>query len=88
MNGTVELPNRLSPPSPDPLEGWHQSDPLLRMVNLVVENGAATHGDLLDLDTRILAEVAAATEKARAAQFPPAADAYAHIYAGGDLWPH
>jgi TPP-dependent pyruvate/acetoin dehydrogenase alpha subunit len=71
----------------DPVADWHAADPLLKMVNLVVAEGVASQEEILALDERIVRRVAAATDVARQASFPPAEDAYAHIYAGGDLWP-
>jgi pyruvate dehydrogenase E1 component alpha subunit len=87
VTGETDLRHAWEPPADDPVEAWHRADPLLRMVGLVLAEGAATRDDLLAMDRGIQERVARATESARRAAFPPAEDAFAHIFAGGDLWP-
>jgi pyruvate dehydrogenase E1 component alpha subunit len=87
VTGTTDLRHAWDPPADDPLADWHRADPVLRMVNLVLDAGAASKDDVLGMDRRIQERVAKATETARAASFPAANDAFAHVLAGGDLWP-
>jgi pyruvate dehydrogenase E1 component alpha subunit len=87
VTGVTDLRLAWEPLAEDPVADWHAADPLLKMVNLVLTEGAASKDEILGLDAAIVQKVAAATEVARQAAFPPAEDAYAHIYAGGDLWP-
>ena len=47
----------------------------------------ASKEEIFAMDREIQDEVARATAAAQAAAFPPPEDAFAHIYAGGDLWP-
>ena len=60
---------------------------MLRMIELVLADKAATKEEVLEMDRRIQEQVAQAVAAALAAPFPPAEDAFAHVYAGGDLWP-
>ena len=87
VTGATDLEVAWNPPPDDPLEAWHRVDPVLRMARLVVDAGVATRDDLLSADRAVQDRVAQATEVARQAAFPPAADAFAHVLAGGDLWP-
>src|SRR5439155_11901367 len=85
--GSTDLAVSWSPPSPDPLEAWHRVDPLLAMIRLALDAGVATREQILEIDRSIQRTVDEATTAARAASFPPPHDAFAHILAGGDLWP-
>jgi TPP-dependent pyruvate/acetoin dehydrogenase alpha subunit len=57
------------------------------MVHLVLAEEAADQAAVLAMDQEIQAEVDAATAAARAAPYPPAEAAFAHILEEGDLWP-
>jgi TPP-dependent pyruvate/acetoin dehydrogenase alpha subunit len=57
------------------------------MVQEVLQTGVASKDEILAMDREIQADVARATAAAQAAAFPPAEDAFAHVFAGGDLWP-
>jgi pyruvate dehydrogenase E1 component alpha subunit len=85
--GPTDLAVAWSPPSPDPLQEWHRVDPVLAMIRLTLESGVATQQEILDKDRAIKRTVDEATTAARVASFPPPNDAFAHVFAGGDLWP-
>jgi hypothetical protein len=85
--GLTELELAWNPPAEDPVAAWHGADPLLHMVRLVVNEGAASKEEILSMDRVVQERVAKATEAALAAPFPPANDAFADILGGGDLWP-
>jgi pyruvate dehydrogenase E1 component alpha subunit len=87
VTGVTDLSLAWQPLENDPVAAWHRADPLLRMVELVLAEGAATKEEILARDAEIGTRVARATDAARRASFPPAEDAFAHIFAGGDLWP-
>lgn len=87
VTGATDLRLAWDPPAEDPMAAWHRADPLLRMVRLVLESGVATHEELLRRDREVQDRVERATDAARRASFPPAEDAFAHIFAGGELWP-
>jgi len=87
VTGTTDFTVVWNPPADDGLAEWHRVDPVLRMVQLVLDAGVAAREDVLSMDRAVQERVARATEVARGAAFPPAADAFAHVLAGGDLWP-
>jgi len=87
VTGATDLEVAWNPPAENPLEAWHRVDPLLRMVQLVLDADVASRDDVLSMDRVVQDRVAKATAVARNAAFPPAADAFAHVLAGGDLWP-
>jgi TPP-dependent pyruvate/acetoin dehydrogenase alpha subunit len=85
--GVTDLALAWEPLADDPVEKWHRADPLLHMIELVLAEQAATKEDVLAMDRRIQDDIARAVKAALAAPFPPVEDAFAHVYAGGDLWP-
>jgi acetoin:2,6-dichlorophenolindophenol oxidoreductase subunit alpha len=87
VTGETNLEHAWNPPVNDSLEAWHRADPLLRMVSLVLEEKAATKGEILEMDRAIQDRVEGAADQAKAARFPAATDAFAHILEGADLWP-
>ncbi len=87
VTGVTDLSLVWEPLADDPMEKWHRADPLLHMIELVLAEKAATKEEVLEMDRRIQEQVAQAVAAALAAPFPPAEDAFAHVYAGGDLWP-
>ncbi len=87
VTGAMDLRLACEPPAEDPLERWHRADPVLRMVEIVLAEKAATPEEVLAMDQRIQERVVSATAAARAAPFPPADDAFVHVFGGGDLWP-
>lgn len=85
--GVTDLERAWNPQPDGPLASWHRVDPLLRMAELVLKEGAASQPDLLELDRRIQDDLQKATMATRAASFPAPAGAYADVLAGGDRWP-
>lgn len=85
--GVTDLRLAWQPPAQDPIEAWHRADPLLHMVRLVLDAGAASKEDILGMDATIQETVARATAAAQSAPFPSPDDAFADILAGDDLWP-
>ena len=87
VTGVTDLQLAWNPPAEDALETWHRADPVLRMVTLALDAGVATKEDILGMDRATQDRIAQATATARAAAFPAPSDAFAHVMAGGDLWP-
>ena len=85
--GVTDLAMAWSPPSNDPLAGWHKADPVLRIANIVVGEEAATQDEVLTLDRRVRERVDRAVDAARAAPMPEPEHALVDVLAGGDLWP-
>jgi pyruvate dehydrogenase E1 component alpha subunit len=87
VTGATDLQVAWAPPAEHPLAYWHRADPLLRMITLVLDAGVASKDDILEIDQRIQSTIAQAIDAARVAPFPPAADAFADVLAGDNLWP-
>jgi TPP-dependent pyruvate/acetoin dehydrogenase alpha subunit len=85
--GVTDLAMAWAPPKDDPIADWHRADPVLRMVDIVLGEEAATREEILTLDRGVRQRVARAAETARAAPFPEPEQALADVLAGGDLWP-
>lgn len=73
------------PEQPDYATWVEQSDPFILYLRRLAARGALTRSDAETLDRQVRAEMDAALQFAQESPFPPAAEAYAGVYAeGGD----